>query len=154
MENAVKALIIAAGALLGVLILSLAVSLYTSLRGYVGSVQDNATSKEVQEFNEQFFKYINCETLAEEPQFTLTIQDVVTAANTAYENNIRYELTEYQNNNFYVRVTLDGNPIEGNINSRMAELLENELGQEYKCSRQDIEVDTVTGRVYEVNFHK
>ena len=36
----------------------------------------------------------------------------------------------------------------------MKEILQNGLGQEYKCSREDVKIDTVTGRVYEVKFKK
>jgi len=154
MENSVQALLIAAGVLIGILILSLGISLYTSLSGFVDNSEQEIISKEIQEFNEKFIKYINCETIAEEPQFTLTIQDVVTAANTAHENNIRYNLDKYENNNFYVTIKLNNQPLEKNINSKMAELLENGLGEEYKCSRENVKINPETGRVYEVKFNK
>lgn len=154
MENAVKALLIAAGVLIGVVILSLGINLYTSLGEYVKSAQENMVSKETQQFNEQFVKYINCDKRTEEVDFTLTIQDIVTAANTAYENNIENNLTKYENNNYYVTIKLDGTALEKNISSKTAEMLANGLGQTYKCSLQDVKINEVTGRVYEVEFYK
>lgn len=144
MENAVQALLIAAGVLIGIVILSLGVSLYTSLNGFVERSEQEITSKEIQNFNEQFVKYINND--------NLTIQDVVTAANCARENNINYELTEHTENNFYVTVKLNGAALEGNIDTRAAQLLQENLGKQYKCTTDGVKINSVTGRVYEVNF--
>lgn len=154
MENAVQALLIAAGVLIGMIILSLGISLYTSLSGVVESTEQEINSKEVQKFNEQFVKYINCNDLTEEAKFVLTIQDVVTAANSAFENNRKYELTEQTENNYYVTVKLNGTALEGNINSISAQLLQNNLEKQYKCSTEDVKINLITGRVYEVNFHE
>jgi len=154
MENAVKALLIAAGVLIGVIILSLGINLYTSLGEYVKGAQENMVSKETQQFNEQFIKYINCDKRTEQVDFTLTIQDIVTAANTAYENNLENNLTKNENNNYYVTIKLDGTALEKNISSKTAEMLANGLGQTYKCSSQDVKINEVTGRVYEVEFYK
>ena len=41
MENATKALMIASGVLIGVMIISLGISLYASLSGYVESSQED-----------------------------------------------------------------------------------------------------------------
>ena len=154
MENAVKALLMAAGVLMGVLILSLGASLYSSLSGYVQSVEENIASKEIQQFNQQFTRYINYNEDTHEKKFTLTIQDIVTAANIAYENNLKYGLADVDNNgnNYRVTITLDGNALENIINSESARILTNGLEQEYKCSSEDIEISTTTGRVFEVNF--
>ena len=142
MENAVKALIIAAGVLIGIMILTLGVALYSSLAEYVESVHEETRSKEVQQFNEPYIKYIDAE---------LTIQDVVTAANNARENNLKYNLTEKDESTYYVEINLPGNlQLEKNINSKSTEILEEGLGKKYKM--EDIKFSTETGRVYEVNF--
>lgn len=154
MENAVKALLMAAGVLIGVMILSLGVSLFSALSEYVEKSQNEIVSKEIQQFNNRFIKYINCNKNTDEVNFTLTIQDIVTAANTAYENNKKYEFTEQENDNYYVTIKLGENVLEGNINSKSTKILLNGLGKEYKCSIEDVKINEVTGRVYEVNFHE
>lgn len=146
MENAVKALLVAAGVLIGIMILTLGVSLYTSLSGYIESTQNEIIANETLKFNNQFTKFINYNEDADIVEFTLTIQDIVTVANTAYENN--------KQGNDYVAVKLDGVVLEKNITSNSAEILSNALGQEYKCSSTDIKISQITGRVYEVNFYK
>jgi len=156
MENAVKALLIASGILLGIMILSLAVSLYSSLSSYVDSVQESIASKEIQAFNEQFLQYINYDE-TNGLDFKLSIQDVVTAANTAYENNLKNQVQNSENtgNNYRVTVKLDNQELENDINSKLAEILstgmENSNG--YKCTAEDIKISTTTGRVYEINFY-
>ena len=152
MENAVQALLIAAGVLVGVMILSLAVSLYSSLGVYIEQTEQDIIDKQVQQFNEQFLKYVNCNDAFSDEDFTLTIQDVVTAANAAYENNQKYELTEYTGHNYYVTVNLNGTSIEKTINDKSSEILANGLGVQYRCSRVDIKIDSISRRVYEVNF--
>lgn len=154
MENAVKALLMAAGVLIGMMILSLGVSLYTSLSGYVESTQNEIIANEIREFNNQFTKFINYNENTHVVEFKLTIQDIVTAANTANENNQQYKLTNHEDGNYYVTVKLDGVPLEKNITSKSAQMLLDNLGQEYKCSSTDVKISQITGRVYEVNFYK
>lgn len=153
MENAVKALLIAAGVLMGIVIVSIGVSLYTSLSKYVESTQNEIAMTELQQFNDQFLKYINYNDGTKTAEFTLTIQDVVTASNIAYENNQFYELTEYKEGSYYVIVKLNGTSLEQNIRSNSAEILTHGLGQEYRCSSTDVLISRTTGRVYEVNFY-
>ena len=136
MENATKALLIASGVLIGVMVISLGISLYVSLSEYVESTQDEITRQEIQEFNEQFTKYV---------EYTLTIQDIVTAANVAYENNLE---TDY-----YVSVKLDGTVLETIINSKSTEILQNGLGKQYKCDLSGIKINDKTGRISEINFY-
>ena len=156
MENAVQALLIVAGVLVGLMILSLGISLYSSLNGYVEQTQQEIANRETQQFNEQFLKYINCNDGATDVEFVLTIQDIVTAANTAYENNLKYGLTSHSPNNYYVTININSGEsnLETTINSKSAEILENALGNEYKCSTSDVKINANTGRVYEVNFSK
>lgn len=152
MENAVKALLMAAGVLMGMIIVSLGVSLYSSLNKYVESTQNEIAMTELQKFNEQFFKYVNYDDSTQTTNFTLTIQDVVTAANIAYENNQFYELSEYKEGSYYVIVKLDGIALERNITSNSAQILQNGLGQKYTCSSSDVKISSITARVYEINF--
>lgn len=153
MENATNALLIAAGVLIGLMILSLGVSLYSSLSSYVEGVQEEVSSNEIQRFNEQFIKYINYNDETGIKDFTLTIQDLVTVANIAYENNIKYNLEDASDSNYYVKINIPGKPsLEKTINSESADILLQGLGKEYKCSYSNIKISAKTGRVYEVNF--
>lgn len=158
MENAVQALVIAAGVLIGVMILSLGISLYSSLGEYITNTQEQAISKEIQQFNEQFLKYINCNDSSSQVEFVLKIQDIVTAANSAYENNRKYELTEQNGSNYYVTINIKSEitNLEKTINTDSVRLLSEEtlLKSEYRCMPEDVKINEVTGRVCEVNFVK
>lgn len=154
MENATKALLIAACVLVGIMVLSLGVSLYSSLSSYVESVQEDIASNEIKQFNEQFIKYINCND-GTNIDFTLTIQDIVTAANTAHENNLKYNLEISAESNYYVKINMPGKSgLEKDITSDSADILKNNIENEYKCSQSDVKISTKTGRVYEVTFHE
>ena len=150
MENSVHALLIVAGVLIGIMILSLGISLYSSLREYIELTQEEILNNEIKQFNAQFTKYINCEDSSskEAPEFSLTIQDIVTAANAAYENNIS------NGNNYYVTINMPGcDDLETKINSQLSTILSNCLGNEYKCSYEDVKINPESGRVFEVTFH-
>lgn len=155
MENAVKALFIAAGVLIGVMILTLGVSLYSSLNTYVQDYQDEIDKYALQKFNEKFTKYINYNEDTDQLEFAITIQDIVTVANTAYESNLKYQLTEHTENNYYITIninTTEGKNLERTINTNAAEILKANLGKIYKCTVEDIKISPTTGRVFEVNF--
>ena len=163
MENAVQALLIVAGVLIGVMILSLGVSLYSSLNQYVEQSQQEIIDREVQQFNEQFFKYINWDGVSREGgspkvDFVLTIQDVVTAANAARNNNLEYglDVSEATNvNNYYVTVNIETQAnLENTIDSNSVKILQDGFmdNTQYTCSYDDIEISPTTGRVKEVNF--
>ena len=79
MENATKAMLIAAGLLIGVMIMSLGLALYNELANYVASSNERIMNNEINTFNTQYTKYLG--------KSNLTIQDVVTVANMAFENN-------------------------------------------------------------------
>ena len=169
MENATKALLIAAGVLIGIMVISLGVSLYVSLGSYVDSTKEQLELNEISKFNTQFLKYNNTildESGSEVPSFTLRIQDVVTAANIAYENNknlgdINGEANE---NNLYVAVNVKYNGsqqlnnIQRTINSQdtnvwnSSKLLSSDSGHQYTCYTANIKISNKTGRVYEINF--
>lgn len=154
MENAVKALLIAAGVLIGIMILSLGVSLYSSLGSYVRTTQEAIVSKRTQEFNNKFTKYINCDNSGN-IEFQLTIQDVVTAANTAYENNLEYNLDSYTENNYYVIINMGAEKnLEKIVDTKMSEILEKGYDKKYKCSINNIKINSTTGRVYQVTFEE
>ena len=108
MENASKALLMAGGVLLGILILSLAVYLFSNFGGASSRIHDNIEENQTAQFNSQFTKYVGNE--------NVTIHDVVTMANLATENNKYYEFPKMGNmptgNDNYIAVLLDGARIE------------------------------------------
>lgn len=83
MENASKALIMAGGVLIGVLILSLAVYLFADFGSTSAQINEQNAEKQLTQFNSQFTSY--------EGKEGLTIYDVITVASLAKENNTYYE---------------------------------------------------------------
>lgn len=78
MENASKALLMAASILIGILILSLIVTLFASARDVSSSYENEKKAEAVQRFNANFTKYLGQ---------NLTIHQVVTICNFADINN-------------------------------------------------------------------
>lgn len=82
MENASKALLIAAEILVGILLLSLMAGLFFVFDNYQQKTQENINAKEVHEFNSRFQAYENKE---------LTPQDVLTIFNMINEYNLKFD---------------------------------------------------------------
>lgn len=157
MEDATKALLMAAGVLIGLMIISLGVSLFSSLSKYTDGTQQQIEENGIQKFNEQFTRYINYDDTSGEFEFTLTIQDVVTVANIAYENNKKYGLDSYADDNYYVIVNIFGveNNLEQSINGKATDLLKEKNSQKfYKCTYNNVKTNPNTGRVCEVTFQE
>lgn len=102
MENASKALLMAAGVLIGILILSLAVYLFISFGSASADAHRQIAQNQVEKFNIQFTSY--------EGRTDVTIHDIVTVANLARSSNDTYELTgpsidtDGNNTNYYITV--------------------------------------------------
>lgn len=123
MENASKALIMAAGVLLGVMLISFAVYLFSVFGDYSGEVQSQMEVRRVEAFNTQFTKYYGSEQ-RENPYdsnseksydgpILCTAQDVVTIANLAKDSNTSYgvydddpDYTSDNLNDMYITVNL------------------------------------------------
>lgn len=159
MENAVKAMYIAAGVLIGILILTLGVTLFASLQSYVEFSQDQIRFNDINSFNAKFTGYINSDD-GHSTTFDLVIQDVISAANLAYENNVQLNYDAYKNSdkaqpkpgNLYVAVYLDGNRVDGTDTKEV--LSANTGTTRYICSSTDIKYNENSGRVCEVWFKK
>lgn len=106
MENASRALIMAAGVLVGVLLLSLAVYLFTIFGNFGSEMTTQMNEKNLSEFNAQFTKYESYQDENGKWQNLCRAQDVVTIANLAKENNDQYNYTVNDMNTgyYYVRV--------------------------------------------------
>ena len=98
MENVSNALLIAGGVLIGVLILTIGVYLYTMFGEGSASLSDQLTQRQIDEFNAQFYKYEN--------QDTIRIHDIISIANLAKQNNINYGYTSIDEGPFYIAVTI------------------------------------------------
>ena len=125
MENANKALFIAIGVLMGVIILSLGVFLYYSLGGYITSTQEQMENNAISSFNQHFFAFNERE--------DITIQEIITITNFAKESNRKngFDGLTINNdgNNDYVTVNvLKKDPISNPITD--ADYLKN---GSYKC---------------------
>ena len=152
MENAVKALYMAAGVLIGIMILSLAVVLFSGLQGYMEETNKQIMFNEVTRFNAKYTKYVDTE---------LTIQDIITVAGEAYENNKSYNIDpnawNESSNSLYIAIYLENN---GRIdqkmgeNGEMIELLGNNNAsvQKYKCANSDVEYSENTGKIFKMTF--
>lgn len=79
MENASKALLMAAGVLLGILILALMTTLLISSKNLSMNYEETKQSEAVQQFNANFTKYVGHD---------ITIHEVVTITNFAKNNNV------------------------------------------------------------------
>lgn len=130
MENASKALIMAAGVLLGVMIISFAVYLFSTFGSYSSDVYTQMEATRMEAFNSQFTKFYGTEQ-RENPYDTnsdkyyngpilCTVQDVVTIAKLARDSNSKYGVYEDDSNyistnenDMYITVNLLSEPRKG-----------------------------------------
>ena len=98
MENASKALLMAGGVLIGLLIITLAVYLFTSFGTTSAEVNKKNQEQQLVQFNTQYTTYLG--------RTDLTIYDVVTVANKAKDHNASLELTTGERG--YIRVGISG----------------------------------------------
>ena len=103
MENASKALLMAATVLVGVMILSLGVYLFSIFGNFGGQISDRIEQKQIDEFNSQFYKYENSE--------EVRIHDIISIANLARQYNIDNDLLN--TSVYYIKVNIDGIGTEG-----------------------------------------
>ncbi len=98
MENASKALLMAAAILLGIMIISVGVAIFNTLSGFSQSTIARMQEKQVAEFNSNFTKYYG---QIDGKAIQLTIHDIITVANFAKQSNIENELQEETGYNEY-----------------------------------------------------
>ena len=98
MENASKALIMAGGMLIGILILSLAAYLFITFGYQASKVGDRVKEQQIEKFNSDYNVYAESD--------NITIYDVITVANRAKTYNTKNELTKTDYN--YITVSLLG----------------------------------------------
>ena len=164
MENASKALIMAAGVLIGIMVLSIAVYLFATFGTRSAELHRQIDDDRLNQFNTQFTSY--------ELNNEITIYDVISVANLAKQSNINngFETIDTSANSFYVSVSVktSNNTSYTNIEAKTQSWYEQNLispekymtvdnGEEppyqtlptYKCT---VEINPVTGRVNNVKF--
>lgn len=95
MENASKALIMAGGVLIGIIIISMGVYLFSNAAAIPKEYSSKLNKDRLAAFNVQFEAY-NRE--------DVSAQDIVTVVNLAVQNNRQYDITE---TDYYVKIYLD-----------------------------------------------
>lgn len=108
MENASKALFIAAGVIIALMVLSIGVYLFVTFGQAAKNTYDQVEESQINQFNSQFTTYLD--------RTDLTIYDVITVANLATQNNINNEIQDTSTrgqdvNNYYIAVTLNDKKI-------------------------------------------
>lgn len=103
MENASKALLMAAAVLVGVMILSLGVYLFSIFGNFGGQISDRLEQKQIDEFNSQFYKYENSQ--------EVRIHDIISVSNLARQYNIDNDFLD--TSVYYIKVNIDGIGTEG-----------------------------------------
>ena len=152
MENASKALLMAAGELMGVVILSLAAYLFVTFSSSADDVKSEIANNQLNKFNSQFLAY--------EQREDLTVYDILTAVNLAENNNKYYQLEPGDTNYITVKVdnsVVNSTDIEKKIKpeslEKEGEMKEDNLGgkslKNYICN---VLLSDITGRVNAVNF--
>ncbi|MBR3254790.1 MAG: hypothetical protein IKF97_00970 [Clostridia bacterium] len=100
MENASKALLMAAGVLIGIVLLTMFVYLFLSYSETNQSLQTQIELGQIQSFNNKYLAYDRLE--------NLTAYDINTVVNMANDNNDYYGVTEKTDTNYYIAVYVDG----------------------------------------------
>lgn len=166
MENASKALLMAAGVLIGIMVLSLAVYLFVTFGSTSAQMHQQKEQDQLNQFNSQFTSY--------EGKEDITIYDIVTVANLATENNKYYEFdtktpNDKETNENYIWVEVYEGSLKGIysygkdksnefIKKGYEKLITDELKKvngnnsklpTYKC---ETSINSITSRVYKVKF--
>lgn len=154
MENASKALIMAAGVLIGILIISLGVFLFLDFASTSSTLHAQMRQEQIDQFNAQFTSY--------EAKDDNTIYDILTLVNLAKNNNNYYELDKKEENNYYITINMNNETNHSNL-EKLSETKLNEFVKEdirnqtegklpiYNCK---VEISQNTGLVSIVKFTK
>ena len=127
MENASKALIMAGGVLIAILLLTLFSYLFSKMASSTSSVYDDLQKHEIDEFNQRFLNF--------EGRNDLTAQDVATLINLAQDSGKDATITSK------VEIILGSNDIAANSSNEW--LQENvNLKKKYKCTEVRIKSET------------
>lgn len=174
MENASNALIIAASVLLGVMIISVGVALFTSFADFSSDSYKQLEEKQISEWNNKYLQYYGDITTIDnrgrevKNPIIVTAHDIVSVANNARQNNNNYELDKTSSGNenlYYVQVCVKDDTktytnfesLEDSEKSKFLKdnsLIENDtlelVQKQYKCA--NVKISSITKRVYYIEF--
>ena len=136
MENASKALIIAGGVLVAILLLSLFSYMFTRMSNNTSNIVKIMEQSKIREFNQQFFNY--------EGRDDLTIQDIATMVNIANDNNKTAKFP------VKVEIIVDGVSLTGSEDIFSKYIDSVKENKKYKIENGNIIVDTSTSVVKKV----
>lgn len=162
MENASKALIMAAEILIGVMIISAGVYLFNTFGSYSADATKKIEQAQIDTFNNQFLKYYGSVTKDDETKkvepVKCTIHDIVNLANLAKKNNSELGLndeTSYNDNTRYIQIDIKGSKnLEKENEEDLTKLIKvNDLAKDkdsnitaetkyYKCTECNINKNT------------
>ena len=135
MENASKALIMAGGVLIGILIISLAVYLFVDFGSTSAQINDQNAQKQITEFNSKFTAYEGYKD--EDGNWIITIYDIISLAGYAKENNEYYKDVEDEK----IIVTVNKKQIQTNNDEDNKQLIKNHtkngMLNKFKCDKID-----------------
>ena len=162
MENASKALLMAAGVLVGLLVISIGVILFTTFSELGKSTVEQMELDRIAEWNQNYFKYYGTNIITKDGKtvnepILVTAHDIVSVANHAKQNNISYELqgqSKYDENTYYVQVQVgkDTN-FEKKTEEQKNKFLKNNSLKSYICVEEP-KVSSITKRVMYIHFEE
>ena len=148
MENASKALIMAGGVLIAILLLTLFSYLFSRMSSATSEIYDNLEKHEIDEFNQQFLNYEGRGTkIVGKTQDAngndvddynpLVAQDIATLINLAKNDKTNLKIRPK------IKITLEGTDIMSQYSSGNEWLKEKaNSNQKYKCTNVNIDPDT------------
>ncbi len=145
MENATNALLMAAGILIGILILSLGIYLFTSFGTTSAEINQRNERQQLVEFNTQYTIYAD--------RSDLSIYDVITVANMAGQNNSQYGYVNNFTTDYEIAIYLDGQRLDNKSQSELDILIQNSLqtNQKYRSGLPEYYSET-SGRIKSLRF--
>lgn len=158
MENASKALIIAAGVLIGIILMSIAVYLFVDFGSTAAKINKQNAEQQIVEFNSRFTAYQGLDMNGNPKEWT--IYDVITVLGYAQENNKYYSddlgesNLEYINNyriTVYITSQRVDNWSQADIKDKLKQFEFDTLGKLKKYICTDIRYNE-NGRVKEIKF--
>lgn len=136
MENASKALLISAGVLIAILLLTLFSYLMRQMGDSTYGIYSKLSQREITEFNQKFLNY--------EGRENLSIQDVITIVNLAIDSNKSVKIPST------ISVLVNDENWVNKNKTQINDLLKSNLDKQYKCL--SVTIDTATLLVKEVTI--
>lgn len=147
MENASKALLMAASILIAMMVIGIGTYVFNIFGTFSKNQEEKLYDYQISEFNNQFTKY---ETMEE-----ITIHDIITLANYAKDYNESNGITDTSDAAYIkVNIQLIGSNLERANTDNKNTLIKNSIDNKYKYALVSIDYNTATGRVNGITFKK